>query len=74
VRVQRTRDGLVTICHPCARGVDVATSDAGAAIAAVVSRSPAAERRRLERHLRARLSMHAARRERRPSRAGTSSP
>jgi hypothetical protein len=66
--VLRTRDGLVTICHACARGVDVATADAGLAIAAVVSRTPATERRRLERQLRLRLSLHAARRERRPKR------
>jgi hypothetical protein len=67
-RVQRTRDELVTICHACARGVDVAAADAGVAIAAIVSRSPTADRRRLERQLRARLAMHAARRARRPKR------
>jgi hypothetical protein len=71
VRVERTHDGLLTICHACARGIDVTAADASAAISAVVSRSPATERRRLERQLRTRLSMHAARRERRPSRAQT---
>jgi glycosyltransferase involved in cell wall biosynthesis len=63
--VQRTRDGLVTVCGRCARGVDLATSDAGEAIAAVASRAPAGERRALTRRLLARQAMHEARRERR---------
>jgi hypothetical protein len=73
-RVQRTRDELITICSACARGVDVAAVDAGAAIMAVVGRSPAGERRQLERQLRARLEMHAARRARRPSRPAAPQP
>ncbi len=63
--VQRSRDGLVTVCARCARGVDLATSDAREAIAAVASRAPAAERRALSRRLLARRTMHEARRERR---------
>ena len=63
--VQHSRDGLLTVCRGCARGVDLATSDAGEAIAAVASRAPAAERRSLTRRLLARRTMHAARRERR---------
>jgi glycosyltransferase involved in cell wall biosynthesis len=63
--VQRSRDGLVTVCGQCARGVDLATSDAGDAIAAVASRAPARERRALTRRLLARQTMHEARRERR---------
>ena len=65
--VQLSRDGLLTICRGCARGVDLATIDAGEAIAAVASRAPAAERRSLTRRLLARRTMHAARRERRSS-------
>ena len=64
-KVQRSRDGLLTICRQCARGVDLATSDAGEAIAALVSRAPAGERRALTRRLLARQTMHEARRERR---------
>jgi len=63
--VQRSRDGLVTVCRQCARGADLATSDAEEAIAAVASRAPAAERRALTRRLLARRTIHAARRERR---------
>ena len=63
--VQHSRDGLLTVCRGCARGVELATSDAGEAIAAVASRAPAAERRSLTRRLLARRTMHAARRERR---------
>ena len=63
--VQRSRDGLVTVCGRCARGVDLATSDASEAIAAVASRAPARERRALTRRLLARQTMHEARRERR---------
>jgi Glycosyl transferases group 1 len=65
--VQHSRDGLLTVCRGCARGVERATSDAGEAIAAVASRAPAAERRALTRRLLARRTMHAARRERRSS-------
>lgn len=63
--VQRSRDGLVTVCRRCARGVDLATSDAQEAIAAVAGRAPAAERRALTRRLLARQTVHEARRERR---------
>ena len=63
--VQRSRAGVVTICGRCARGVELATSDASEAIAAVASRAPARERRALIRRLLARQTMHEARRERR---------
>jgi glycosyltransferase involved in cell wall biosynthesis len=63
--VQRSRDGLLSVCKECARGVDLATSDAGEVIAALASRAPTAERRALRRRLLARQTMHAARRERR---------
>lgn len=63
--VQRSRDGLVTICGRCARGIDVATSDSGEAIAAVASRAPVDERRALTRRLLARRTIHEARRSRR---------
>jgi glycosyltransferase involved in cell wall biosynthesis len=66
--VQRSLDGLVTVCSQCARGVDLATSDASEAIAAVASRAPAGERRALTRRLLARQMMHEARRERRDPR------
>jgi glycosyltransferase involved in cell wall biosynthesis len=62
--VQRTRDGLLTVCRACARGVDVTVSDAAEAIGAVVSRAPASERRALQRRLLARHAMHAGRRQR----------
>jgi glycosyltransferase involved in cell wall biosynthesis len=62
--VQRSRDGLLTICKPCARGVDLATTDAAEVIAAVASRTPSGERRALTRRLLARQTMHAARRDR----------
>jgi glycosyltransferase involved in cell wall biosynthesis len=64
MHVQRSRDGLVSICKSCARGVDLATTDAAEAIAAVASRAPAGERRALNRRLLARRTMHAARRDR----------
>ena len=44
---QHSRDGLLTARRGCARGVDLATSDAGEAIAAVAGRAPAAQRRSL---------------------------
>lgn len=62
--VQRSRDGLVTVCKRCARGVDLANSDAAEAIAAVAGRAPIAERRALSRRLLARRTLHAAHRER----------
>jgi hypothetical protein len=64
-RVQRSRDGLVTICRPCARGADLTRVDASDAIAAVVSRAPAAERRALTRRVVTRQTLHQTRRERR---------
>jgi glycosyltransferase involved in cell wall biosynthesis len=64
-RVQRSQDGLVTICRPCARGADLTSADASDAIEAVVSRAPAAERRALTRRLVTRQTMHQTRRERR---------
>jgi hypothetical protein len=63
--VQRSQDGLLTVCRPCARGVDLSNSDASDAIAAVTSRAPATERRALTRRLLARRTMHLGRRERR---------
>ena len=63
-RVQRSRDGLLTICRGCARGAELTGSDSGEAIEAIVSRAPAAERRSLTRRLVARQTTHAARRER----------
>ena len=69
--VRRSRDELLTICQACARGVDVALTDARQGIAAVVNRAPAAERRALTRRLTARLMTHAARRERRGRPTGT---
>jgi hypothetical protein len=64
-RVRRTTDGLLAICSVCARGVDVTAVDSTEAIAALVPRAPAGERRLLTRRLLARRSMHSARRERR---------
>jgi hypothetical protein len=64
-RVQRSRDGLLTLCATCARGVDLRLTDATEALAAVVSRAPAVERRKLARRLHARQLIHAARGERR---------
>jgi hypothetical protein len=66
-RAHRTRDNLLTVCTTCARGVDVASSSAGEAIAAVVSRAPAAERRALTRRLSARQLLHTQRRARTPA-------
>ena len=63
--VQRSRDGLLTVCRQCARGAAVINSDAGEAIETVVSRAPVAERRALTRRLLARQTMHQTRRERR---------
>jgi glycosyltransferase involved in cell wall biosynthesis len=62
--VQRSRDGLLTICKPCARGVNLATTDAAEVIATVASRAPAGERRALSRTLLARRTMHQTRRDR----------
>jgi glycosyltransferase involved in cell wall biosynthesis len=64
-RVQRSRDGLVTVCRQCARGVEVSLTDANDAIAAVASRAPRAERRALTRRLLARQTIHQARQQRR---------
>jgi hypothetical protein len=63
-RVVRSRDGLLTVCTRCARGVDVPNSDSADAIAAVVNRAPIAERRVLMRRLLARRALHTARRDR----------
>jgi glycosyltransferase involved in cell wall biosynthesis len=63
--VQRSRDGLLTVCRQCARGAEVINSDSGEAIETVVSRAPVAERRALTRRLLARQTMHQSRRERR---------
>jgi glycosyltransferase involved in cell wall biosynthesis len=63
--VQRSRDGLLTVCGPCARGVDLTASDALEVISALASRAPAAQRRALSRRLMARQNMHQARNERR---------
>jgi hypothetical protein len=41
--VQRSRDGLLSVCHQCARGAEVINSDAGEAIETVVSRAPVSE-------------------------------
>jgi hypothetical protein len=68
-RAVRSRDGLLTVCMRCARGVDVSTSDSADAITAVVNRAPIGERRLLTRRLLARRALHTARRNRklRPS-------
>ena len=70
-RVQRSRDGLLSICKPCARGVELATADAEEVIASVASRAPAGERRALTRRLLARRTMHVARRDRKFPPAGS---
>jgi glycosyltransferase involved in cell wall biosynthesis len=62
--VHHSRDGLLTVCSTCARGIDVSTEDAETAIANVVGRAPAAERRKLNRRLAARQTLHTTRRER----------
>jgi glycosyltransferase involved in cell wall biosynthesis len=67
-RVQRSRDGLLTVCAACARGLDLSTSDAADAIAAVVTRAPTADRRNLARRLTARQSLHATREQRKSRR------
>jgi hypothetical protein len=61
--VHQSRDGLLTVCSTCARGIDVSSQDAETAIANVVGRAPAAERRTLSRRLAARQAMHTTRRE-----------
>ena len=61
-----SRDGLLTVCASCARGIDVSLIDIEEAISSVVARAPASERRKLTRRLQARQAMHAARRERSP--------
>jgi glycosyltransferase involved in cell wall biosynthesis len=63
--VQRSRDGLLTVCRHCARGAEVINSDSGEAIHTVVSRAPVAERRALTRRLLARQTLHQSRRDRR---------
>ena len=67
-RVQRSKDGLLTVCAACARGFDLTSSDAGEVVEAVVSRAPAVERRKLASRLRARQSVHAARSQRKARR------
>jgi glycosyltransferase involved in cell wall biosynthesis len=62
--VQRSRDGLLSVCKQCARGFDVQKSDAAEAIVALADRAPTAERRALSRRLLARQTMHAAHHER----------
>ncbi len=64
-RVQRTRDGLLTVCGGCARGVDIPSGDALEIIAALAGRAPGHERRALSRRLLARRAMHEQRRNRR---------
>ena len=71
--VHHSRDGLLTVCSTCARGIDVSSQDAETAIANVVGRAPAAERRTLRHRLAARQAMHTTRRERASPRPGTSS-
>src|SRR5437764_4438872 len=61
--VYHSRDGLLTVCSTCARGIDVSSQDAETAIANVVGRAPAAERRTLGRRLAARQAMHTTRRD-----------
>lgn len=68
--VQRSRDGLLTICKSCARGVDLAKTDAAEVIAAVATRTPSGERRALTRRLVARRTMHAERRDRKSPAGG----
>lgn len=63
--VQRSRDGLLTVCNRCARGVDVTTSDASEVVANLVVRAPSAQRRSLRRRLAARVAMHQSRLDRR---------
>jgi glycosyltransferase involved in cell wall biosynthesis len=63
--VRRSRDGLLTVCSTCARGIDVTLSDVEQAITNVVGRAPANERRMLTRRLQARQVIHTARRDRR---------
>ncbi len=54
----QTRDGLLSVCKACARGIEVAQSDAIEAISAIVQRAPERERRMLNRRLVARRTMH----------------
>src|SRR5579871_4036646 len=54
----QTRDGLLTVCNACARGVDIVASDAIEAISTIVQRAPVRERRTLNRRLVARRAMH----------------
>lgn len=63
--VRRSRDGLLTVCSTCARGIDVSLSDVEQAIANVVGRAPPDERRTLTRRLQARQGIHSTRRNRR---------
>ena len=63
--VVRSRDGLVTICRQCARGVDLASIDASDAIAAIVSRALPGQCKALSHRLQARQTLHETRRERR---------
>jgi glycosyltransferase involved in cell wall biosynthesis len=71
-RVHHSRDGLLTVCSACARGIDISSQDAEMAITNVVGRAPAAERRTLSRRLAARQAMHTTRRERTRPRQPTS--
>jgi glycosyltransferase involved in cell wall biosynthesis len=70
--VHHSRDGLLTVCSTCARGIDVSSQNAEMAIENVVGRAPAAERRTLSRRLAARQAMHTTRRERARPRLTTS--
>ena len=63
-RVLKSRDGLLTVCTRCARGIDLSNHDSADAIAAVVNRAPIGERRVLMRRLLARRALHTARKER----------
>ena len=63
-RVERSRDGLLSVCRQCARGVEIASGDASEVIESVISRAPAGERRGLSRRLHARRTLHEARRQR----------
>jgi glycosyltransferase involved in cell wall biosynthesis len=69
-RVQRTGDGLLTVCRRCARGVDIASGDALEAIAAIAGRTPGREQGALSRRLLARRTMHEQRRRRRAPAGG----
>jgi hypothetical protein len=73
-RPRRTRPaaGRCDACHERKAHVHQSTQDAETAIANVVGRAPAAERRTLSRRLAARKAMHTTRREHTPPRPRTS--